>query len=201
MAKRESDASKSPKVLTDADFVRSGGYLVPRSLSASTCLLIVVHADLYGNLPTEDESDSFEACDFIKMVLAVAEEFQEVQAGLLNHRDASATLERLPTPSASAYAEALICLNDCEWRQILCGEGETSDTIRLWLRGILLSNGFRPTNSTDDLNVRLAYELGQPPRYSFSAARWDVPGFRLKLYSEAKQTVAKLTDMWSDQTP
>jgi hypothetical protein len=95
----------------------------------------------------------------------------------------------------------LICLNDCEWRQILCGESETLDTIRLWLRGILLSTGFRPTNSTDDLNVRLAYELGRPPRYSFSSARWDVPGFRLKLYGEAKQTAAKLTDMWSDRTP
>lgn len=196
MVERENDASKPPRILTRADFVGSMGHLVPRSSGAGTCLLIIVHSDLYGTSPSEDEFDLSDARDFIKMVLAVAGEFGEVQVGLLNHRDASATIERLPTPSGNPHAEALICVNACEWRQILCGEGETSDTIRLWLRGILLATDFRPTSSTDDLNVRLAYELGRPPAYSFLSAQWDAPDLRLRLYGEAKLAVDKLRERW-----
>jgi hypothetical protein len=191
-------APRSPKVLTDADFVESTGYLVSCPPEPGTCLLIIAHTNLYGTEPTEDEYDSCEARNFLEMLLTVAQEFQEIRIGLLNHLDVQASIRRLPiAPSGSfLYAEALVCLGPTEWRHIVCGD-ETPESVRLWLRGVLLATGLRSTISRDDLNVRLAYELGQTEKYSFSDARWDAPHFRSKLYKAAKQELDRLSEKWA----
>jgi hypothetical protein len=194
--------SRPPKVITDADFLESRGRLVPCPVEPGCCLVIVAHTNLYGTNDTEDEFDTFEARDFLKMVLLVAEEFQEIQVGLLNHRDAQAAIRRLSMNySGPISAQVLISLNETEWRHITCGDGETPQSIRLWLRGVLLANGFRSTTSRDDLNVRLAYELAQPATYDFGAARWDVPHFRSKLYNEAKEKIDGLVKKWTRLEP
>ena len=195
--------SRPPKVITDADFVESRGYLVPSPVEPGCCLVIVAHTNLYGTDASEDEFDSFEARDFLKMVLAVAEEFQEIQIGLLNHHDAQAAIQRLSMTYSGAISgsEVLVCLHETSWRNIISGDGETPDSIRLWLRGVLLANGFRATTSRDDLNVRLAYELAQPATYDFGEARWDVPDFRSKVYYEAKQKVDGLVEKWVVRSP
>jgi hypothetical protein len=46
--RRPDDGLKSVKLLSDADFVESIGYLEPRSLDPDTCLLIIAHTNLYG---------------------------------------------------------------------------------------------------------------------------------------------------------
>jgi hypothetical protein len=189
--------SKSPKLLTDADFVESSGYLRPRPPEPGTCLLIIAHANLYGTEPTEDEFDRSDERDFIKMVLTVAQEFPEIRVGLLNQNDAPAAYRRLPTSIVNP-AEALVCLHS-EWRQVECDE--TPESLRLWLRGILLAIGLRSTISREDLNLRLAYELAQPKLHSIPVARWDEPSFRSKLYKAAKQGLDRLTEQWVRRGP
>jgi len=191
------------RVMTDADFVESQGYLVPGPVEPGCCLVIAAHTNLCGTDDSEEEFDSFEPRDFFKMALAVAEEFQEVQVGLLNHHDAQAAMQRISMTysGANSGSELLICLHETSWRNIICGDGETEDSIRLWLRGVLLANGFRSTTSRDDLNVRLAYELAQPATYDFGDARWDVPSFRSKVYYEAKQKIDRLVKQWAVQSP
>jgi hypothetical protein len=200
MEECKGDAPRSPKVLGDADFVESMGRLVPSPPEPGTCLLIIAHNNFYGMEPTEDEYDSCEARDFLEVVLAVAQEFQEIRVGLLNHRDAQAAIRRLPitfSSGPSLFAEAFVCLSPTEWRHVICGDNETPESVRLWLRGVLLATGLRSTISRDDLNVRLAYELAQPEEYSFSVARWDVPHFRSELYKAAKQELDRLTEKWA----
>jgi hypothetical protein len=187
-------------VITDADFVESQGRLVPSPIEPGRCLVIVAHTNLYGTNDSEDEFDSFEARNFLKMVLSVAEEFQEIQIGLLNHHDAQAAILRLSLTYSGA-ASVLVCLHETEWRHIVCGEKEAPESVRLWLRGVLLGNGFRSTASRDDLNVRLAYELAQPATYDFGEARWDTPIFRSKLYNEAKQEIDGLVEKWAIRNP
>jgi hypothetical protein len=192
------DDPKLPTLLIEADFVESMGCLIPRPVEPGTCLLIVAHTNLYGTEPTEDEFDRSDARDFLKMVVTVAQEFPEIRVGLLNHNDAPVAIRRLPI--GSSHAEAAICLKS-NWRVVICDESERPDSLRLWLRGILLATGLRSTLSRDDLNVRLAYELGQPEKYSFSDARWDVPHFRSELYKAATQELDRLTEQWSLRGP
>lgn len=191
---------KLPTLLTEADFVESMGYLIPRPVEPGTCLLIVAHANLYGTEPTDDEFDSSDARDFLKMVLRLAQEFPEIRVGLLNYKDAPAAIRRLPLGYRYLNAEAATYLHYHEWR-VICEDGETPDSLRLWLRGILLSTGLRSTDSRDDLNVRLAYELAQPHIHSFSYARWDEPRFRSELYKAAIQELDQLTEQWALRAP
>jgi hypothetical protein len=192
------DDPKLPTLLTEADFVESTGYLIPRPVEPGTYLLIVVHTNLYGTEPTEDEFDGSDARDFLKFVLMVVQEFPEIRVGLLNRNDAPTALRRLPI--GFSHAEAALCLEP-DWRVVICDEDETPDSLRLWLRGILLATGLRSTVSRDDLNVRLAYELAQPEKHSFSYARWDVPQFRSELYKAATQEVDRLTEQWTGRGP
>ena len=192
---------KAPKVLTDADFVESMGYLEPHPVEPDTCLLIIAHTNLYGTKPVEDEHDGCGARDFLEMVLTVAQEFPEVRVGLLNDNDAPDAFIRLSIDRRPPYAEALVCVGLSDWRRVECIDNDTLDSLRLWLRGILLTTGFRPTNSRDDLTVRLAYELAQPERYSFDDARWDVPHFRYRLYEAAKHELDRLTEEWVHKSP
>jgi hypothetical protein len=192
------DDPKLPTLLTEADFVESMGYLIPRPVEPGTYLLIVVHTNLYGTEPTEDEFDRSDADDFFKMVLTVAQEFPEIRVGLLNRNDALGAIRRLPI--GLSHAEAAVCLGP-DWRVVICDEGETPDSLRLWLRGILLATGLRSTVSRDDLNVRLAYELAHPEKYSMSEARWDVPHFRSELYKAATQELDRLTEQWTLRSP
>ena len=99
-----------PKVLTDADFIETAGYMVPRSVEAETCLLIVAHSNLCGTEPAGDQSDSLGARDFLEMILASTHEFTEIRVGLLNYNDAPAAIRRLPIFFAEPllFAEALI---------------------------------------------------------------------------------------------
>src|SRR5215831_7718796 len=87
---------KSPKLLTDADFVECMGDLELRPLEPGTCPLIIVHTNLYGTKPAGDEDDGYGARDFLKMILAVAQEFPKVRVGLLNPDDAPDAFHRLP---------------------------------------------------------------------------------------------------------
>ena len=194
---------RPPIVMTDANFVESCESLIPSPAEPGCCLVIVAHANLYGTNASEDECDSFEPRNFLEMVLAVAAEFQEIQIGLLNYCDAPAAVKRLGMTYSGAFSgsEALICIHKTKWRSVICGDGETPDSIRLWLRGVLLANGFRSATSRDDLNVRLAYELAQPARYDFDEARWDVPSFRSKVYYEAKKKVDGLVEKWVVRSP
>ena len=198
MADSNRAAPVPAKILTDADFFESAGNLVPRQPEPGVCLLVVVHSGLHGTPLAEDESDPFEARQFLQTVLAAAQEFPEVQVGLLNYRLAKAITARLPIddPGPSSYAQALIFSGGTEWHQIVCGVDETAETIRLWLRGVLLAYGFRPTSNQDDLTVRLACELAQPERISFSEARWGVPKFRSEVHKAAKRSVVELIDKW-----
>jgi hypothetical protein len=200
MEERMRDGPKSPKVLTEADFVESMGYLIPRPPEPGTCLLIVAHTNLYGTEPAEDEFDRSDARDFLKMALSVAQEFREIRVGLLNQNDAPAAIRRLPISVDWSHAEASICLPCGEWRQVIC-DGETPESLRLWLRGILLAIGLRSTITRDDLDVRLAYELAQPATWSFTDARWDEPDFRSKLYKAAKEELDRLTEEWTGRFP
>jgi hypothetical protein len=134
------------------------------------------------------------------MVLTVAQEFPEIRVGLLNQDDAPAAIRRLPTSLDCSHAEALVCLDSHEWRQVEC-DGETPESLRLWLHGILLAAGLRSTTSREDLDVRLAYELAQPETWSFSEARCDEPRFRSKLYKAAKQELDRLTEQWTLRYP
>ena len=191
------DDPKLPRVLTEADFVESMGYLMPRSVEPGTCLLIVAHTNLYGTEPTEDEFDRSDARDFLEMALTVAQEYPEIRVGLLNQNDAPAAIRRLPTSIGfCADVDALVCLIPGEYRQVSC-DGETPESFRLWLQGILLATGLRSTISREDLNVRLAYELAEPESYSFTVARWDEPHFRSEVYKVAKQELDRLTEQWT----
>jgi hypothetical protein len=190
------------QVLTDADFGESMGYLVPPPAEPGTCLLIIPHTSLHGTEPTEDEYDSCGARDFLEMVLSAALEFPEIRVALLNHRDAQKAVRWLSiVPIGSSLdVQALICLGSHTWHQIGCGTDETAESVRLWLRGLLLATGVRATTSRDDLNVRLAYELAHPNTHSFSDARWDVPHFRSRLYNAAKKQLDRLTEEWAAQS-
>jgi hypothetical protein len=116
------DDRKSPNVLTDADFVQSMGYLIPRPPEPGTCLPVVAQSNLYGTEPTEDKFDQSDARDFLKIALRVARVSPEIRIGLLNQNDAPAAIRRIPTSVDCSYAEALVCLDSGEWRQVICDE-------------------------------------------------------------------------------
>ena len=194
------DDPKLPKVLTEADFVESIGCLMPRPPEPGTCLLIVAHTNLYGTEPAEDEFDRSDARDFLKMALTVAQEFPEIRIGLLNQNDAPAVIRRLPTSLDCSHAEALVCLDSTEWRQVICDD-ETPESLRLWLHGILLATGLRSTTSREDLNVRLAYELAQPEKWSFSDAGGTSRASGPSSINAAKQELDRLTEQWTSRDP
>lgn len=192
------DSPNASRVLTDADFVESARY-GPPPLKPGACLLIVAHTNLYGT-KAEDDDDVWGARAFVQTLLTVAPEFPEIEVGLLNHNDAPDTFRRFRIESRPPYAEALIWLRS-EWRRLECIDTETPDSVRLWLRGILLVAGFRPTYTREDLVARLAYELAQPEKWDFDDARWDVPDFRFKVYEAAKSAVERLANRWAERSP
>lgn len=178
------------RILTEADFTEEYGYLVPRDKS----WLIIAHENI------DDENDRNGAHAFVQMVLSVAPDFPEITTVTLD-----TTLEfahRLPVSRyrSWAYAEALICLSAEEWRVVLCDD-EDANSIRTWLRGILLGCGMRPTVSREDLNIRVAYELAQPEACSFTDARWDVPHYRKQVCDAAKDKLDGMVEYWVSRSP
>jgi hypothetical protein len=187
---------KVPRILSEADFAEPGYELRLRDAEPGTCSLIIAHTNLYGTTPAEDDHG---ARDFLKMMLGVAEEFPEVTVGLLSRDDAGDLARWLQfEPGSRPQANGVI---STAGQTIVYYDHETPESLRLWFRGILLRIGIRACVSKDDLAVRLAYELAEPERYSFSEARWSTPRFRNRSYEAAKQALDTLTEKWAPGIP
>ncbi|GLR86540.1 hypothetical protein [Bradyrhizobium iriomotense] len=188
------------RILAEADFVDPEGQLVPRSSTPGRLLLVIAHSNVDGTPPADGESGKDEIHEFFRLMIAAAEEFPEFEPCLLNYDDAPSAVHRLGVEryGSSDFAEAMI-YSALGRIQHITFDGETPESVRLWLRGTSLGLGLRATARHDDLIARLAYELAEPHGYSFSDARWDVPTFRSKVYQAARTALEELTEFWTGQ--
>ena len=56
---------------------------------------------------------------------------------------------------------------------IAAGANETPASFHHWVLGILLAFGYRPTLTREEIVLRLAYDLAQPPECASADDRWD----------------------------
>jgi hypothetical protein len=60
----------------------------------------------------------------------------------------------------------------------------------------LLAWGYRPTISREEIVVRLAYDIAEPPEFDSPDPRWDDLEIRTMAILSARETLASLYEEW-----
>jgi hypothetical protein len=79
---------------------------------------------------------------------------------------------------------------------VAAGGGETPASLRQWLLGISLGWACRPAASREEICVRLAYDLAQPPEVACPDPRWDDPEIRAMAVLAVRETLLPLYEDW-----
>jgi hypothetical protein len=183
--------AQEPVVLTADDFADG------RLVSLQDCMLVLAHANLVGGTPAE-EGEHSDARALLGMALEVAEAFPELQVGLLNCLDHPETAERLSV-YVSEYGTrcaALLFTAELDPHFIAAGGNETPATLHQWALGILLAAGCRPTRTREEIIVRLACDLAEPPECDSADPRWDDVEIRNVAILAARETLVPLYEEW-----
>jgi hypothetical protein len=171
--------------LTDSDF--SGGKL----LKLIPCTLVLTHAGLSAN-------DRSAARTLFETALRVAKDFPELHVGLLNCLDHPELAERLPvyvSEFGTRFA-ALIFIPDGHPHFTAAVYEEDAESFYLWVLGILLAQGYRPSVTREDIIVRIAYDLVHEPLQELAGERWDDVELRKSAIRASKDALAPLYEEW-----
>jgi hypothetical protein len=180
-----------PVILTAEDFTDG------QCTSLKGCVLVVAHANLVGVAPAERGTQS-DARELLDMGLEIADGFPEMQVGLLNCLAHPETSEQLSVyvSEYGTQCAALIFAEAHDPHFIAAGGRETPRTLQQWVLGILLAWGYRPTISREEIVVRLAYDIAQPPEFDSPDPRWDDLEIRTMAILSARETLAPLYEEW-----
>jgi hypothetical protein len=178
-------------ILTDKDFVDG------RPTDASACKLVILHANLFGVTPAEGDDHS-DARDLLKMALEVAQDFPEVRLGMLNCLEYAELAEKqsVYVSEFGTRCALTIFIEGRDPHVISAGYNETPETLHHWVQGILAAWGLRPTVTREEIVVRLAYDIAQPPEVNFPAPRWDDPETRAQAIRAAREALGPLYKVW-----
>jgi len=180
-----------PATLTDQDFIDA------KPGSTSPYELVVLHANLYGVAPGEGDEHSH-ARDLLKMALEVAQDFPEMPVGLLDCLRYAALAEKLSVyvSEFGIRCAVMIFVDGRDPHVISAGYNETPEIFHHWIQGILSAYGFRPTVTREEIVVRLAYDIAQPPEVACPDPRWDDPEIRTQAIHEAREALRPLYEAW-----
>ena len=171
-------------VLTDSDF--SDGKLsklIPYTL-------VLAHASL-------SPDDRSAAQTLFKTALRIAQDFPELQVGLLNCLDYPELAERLPVYVSEFGTQfaALIFIPDGGLHFTAAVYEEDAESFYFWVLGILLAR-YRPATTREEIIVRVAYDLVHEPVPEFTGERWDDVSLRKHAISAARDALAPLYEEW-----
>ena len=171
-------------VLTDSHF--SDGKL----LNLTPCTLVLAHA----NLSVDDNSA---ARMLFETALRVAQDFPELQVGLLNCLDYPEVAERLPiyVSEFGTQFAALIFIPDGGPHCTAAVYEEDAESFYFWVLGILLAR-FRPATTREEIIVRVAYDLANEPGREQAGERWDDVELRKNAINAARDALASLYEQW-----
>jgi hypothetical protein len=178
---------REPIVLTGADFIDG------RLVRPNGCTLVIAHANLI-EVASEGEDDRSDGRNLLRLALAAADDFLELQVGLLDCVVHPETAEQLSV-YVSEYGiqcAALIFTERFDPHFIAASADDTPASFHQWLLGILLGAGGRPTASREDIVIRLAYDLTQSSRSDIADPRWDDPEIQQTAILAARQALAPL---------
>lgn len=175
-------------VLTDSHF--SDGKL----LKLTPCTLVLAHA----NLSPDDHSA---ARTLFETALRVAEDFPELQVGLLNCVDYPQLAEQLPiyVSEFGTQFAALIFIPDGGPHFTAAVYEEDAESFYFWVLGILLAR-YRPATTREEVIVRVAYDLAYEPVREFAGERWDAVESRKNAIEAARDALAPAYEEWTPQT-
>jgi hypothetical protein len=184
-------AIEEPIVLTGEDF--TDGRLATRT----GCTLVVAHANLVGVAPEKSVGLS-DARKLLETALGTADDFPELQVALLNCLAYPQAAEQLSV-YVSEYGTQCAALMFTDGRDphfIVAGGNDTPATFHQWVLGILLASGARPTTIREEIVIRLAYDIAQPPEFDSPDPRWDDAEIRTIAILAARETLAPLYEEW-----
>jgi hypothetical protein len=167
-------------VLTNSDF--SDGKL----LKLTPCTLVLAHANLSAG-------DRSAAQTLLETALRVAQDFPELQVGLLNCLDYPELAERLPVYVSEFGTQfaALIFIPDADPHFTAAAYEEDAESFYFWVLGILLAR-YRPATTREEIIVRVAYDLVHEPVPEFTGERWDDVELRKNAINAARDALAPL---------
>jgi hypothetical protein len=180
-----------PIILTGEDFTDG------RCTRLEGCVLVLAHANLAGVAPAVGGGQS-DAHKLLNMALEIADDFPEMQVALLNclaHPETSEQLNVYVSEYGTQCA-ALVFAEGHDPHFIAAGGNETRPTLHQWVLGILLAWGYRPTTSREEIIIRLAYDLTQPPEFDSPDPRWDDVEIRTMAILAATEALAPLYAEW-----
>jgi hypothetical protein len=180
-----------PVILTAADFTDG------RCTTLKGCTLVMAHAGLVGVAPADEHSQS-DARELLDMALEIAGDFPEMQVGLLDCLAYPETSEQLSVyvSEYGTQCAALVFAEVHDPHFIAAGGKETLRSLQQWVLGILLAWGYRPTTSREEIVVRLAYDVAQPPEFDSPDPRWDDLEIRTMAILSAREALASLYEEW-----
>jgi hypothetical protein len=182
---------REPIVFTGADF--TDGYLT----RLNGCTLVIAHANL-TEVAFEDEEDRSDGRNLLRIALAAADDFPELQIGLLDCVAYPETAEQLGV-YVSEYGiqcAVLIFTERSEPHCIAASADDTPASFHQWVLGILLGTGGRPTATREDIVVRLAYDLAQFSGPDTTDPQWDDPDIQQTALQAARQALMPLYHAW-----
>jgi hypothetical protein len=171
--------------LTDSDFTDG------KLLQLTSCTLVLVHAGLSAD-------DHSAAQMLFQTALGVAEDFPELQVGLLNCLDYPDLAEQLPVYVSEFGTQfaALIFIPDGHPHFTAAVYEEDAESFHFWVLGILLARGDRPATTREEIIVRIAYDLMHNPLQELVGERWDDVELRKNAIRAARETLAPLYEEW-----
>jgi hypothetical protein len=180
-----------PITLTDEAFTGS------RLIDLNRCTMVVVHADLATTTP-EDGGGHSAARDLMNMALCTTDDVPEMQIGLLNCLDYPETAEKLSVyvSEFGTQCAVLIFTSRPGPHFIAAGADETPASFHHWVLGILLAFGYQPTVTREEIVLRLAYDLAQPPEFALADDRWDDVDLRTRAIRAVRETLKPLYEAW-----
>jgi len=180
-----------PITLTNEAF--TGG----RPVALDRCTMIVAHANLAATMPEDGDAHSA-ARDLMNAALCITDDVPEMQIGLLNCLDYPQTAEQLSVyvSEFGTQCAVLIFTSRPGPHFIAAGANETPASFHHWVLGILLAFGYRPTLTREEIVLRLAYDLAQPPEFALADDRWDDVDLRTRAIQAAQETLKPLYETW-----
>jgi len=180
-----------PVILTDQDFIEA------KPNSTNPCQLVVLHANLFGVALGEEDAHSH-ARDLLNMALKVAQDFPEIPVGLLNCLEYAVLAEKqsVYVSEFGIRCAVIIFIDGRDPHIISAGYNETLESFHHWIGGVLSAWGVRPTVSREDIIVRLAFDIAQPPEVVFVEPRWDDPEIRMQAIHAAEEALRPLYRAW-----
>jgi hypothetical protein len=180
-----------PITLTDRNF--TGG----RPIQLDRCTMVVAHANLAATTPEDGDGPSA-ARGLMTMALCITDDVPEMQIGLLNCLDYPQTAEQLSVyvSEFGAQCAVLIFTSRPGPHFIAAGADETPASFHHWVLGILLAFGYQPTVTREEIVLRLAYDLAQPPEFALADDRWDDVDLRTRAIRAVRETLKPLYEAW-----